>query len=273
MSVSVTVTPAPVVTATVSQTTISVSLTTTPVTVTVSGGFTTAQGDARYLLESNNLSDLVNASTARTNLGVVAGGAGDIWVEKAGDTMTGPLLLAGTGRVLRSVDFEPDALKKAGVGPDDSTEDGFPIHDYDPATDESVFLHWEIPHNYASAGEIHMHVEFFVDTAPTSAKNVTWGLEYKKLSIGDNFDFSSGTTTIITNVALTTGTPANDKKTTNSGQLLLTTTGLEPMDIFLMRIFRDANASEEDATDDFGSDARVFNYHLMYLSDKLGQAT
>lgn len=47
--------------------------------------------DVRYLRRANDLSDLNNAGTARTNLGLVAGGAGDIWVEKAGDTMTGAL--------------------------------------------------------------------------------------------------------------------------------------------------------------------------------------
>lgn len=35
----------------------------------------------------------VNAATARTNLGLVAAGTGDIWVEKAGDTMTGDLVV------------------------------------------------------------------------------------------------------------------------------------------------------------------------------------
>ena len=35
------------------------------------------------------------AADARTNLGLVAGGAGDIWVEKAGDTMTGVLTSTG----------------------------------------------------------------------------------------------------------------------------------------------------------------------------------
>ena len=51
------------------------------------------------------------------------------------------------------------------------------------------------------------------------------------------------------------------------------TTGWEPMDVILIRFFRDADASEVGATDDFGSDARLFNYHLMYLSDKMGQGT
>lgn len=185
----------------------------------------------------------------------------------------GELLLFGTARVLRSVDFEPEAVKQGGVGPGSSTEDGFPIHDYSAASDESVFIHWEIPHEYADGGEIHLHAEYFVDTAPVGDVNVTWGIEYKKLSIGDNFSFSSGTTTIIVNDLLTTGTPVNDKSIHSSPEIHLVTTGFVPMDVVLIRFFRDANASEVGATDAFGSDARLFNYHLMFLSDKMGQGT
>lgn len=58
---------------------------------TVGGTSIQTTFDARYLVESNNLSDLTNAATARTNIGLVAGGAGDIWVEKAGDITTGLL--------------------------------------------------------------------------------------------------------------------------------------------------------------------------------------
>lgn len=179
--------------------------------------------------------------------------------------------LVATEPVMRSVDFEPDALKKGGVGPADSTEDGFPMHDYDDTNDESVHIHWEIPHNYKFAGVIHVHLEWFVDSAPAGAEYVTWGLEYKKQSVGDNFDFGAGTTTIIVNDTITLGTPANDKKIHMGGDLSLTTDGFEGGDLVLMRIFRDANASETGAVDDFGADVRVFNYHLEYESDKLGE--
>lgn len=43
-----------------------------------------------------SLVDDVDAATARTTLGLVAGGSGDIWVEKAGDTMTGNLTISNT---------------------------------------------------------------------------------------------------------------------------------------------------------------------------------
>lgn len=45
------------------------------------------------------LIDDADAATQRTTLGVVAGGAGDIWVEKAGDTMTGALLMSTTTEI------------------------------------------------------------------------------------------------------------------------------------------------------------------------------
>ncbi|HDY86559.1 MAG TPA: hypothetical protein ENH82_00405, partial [bacterium] len=81
-----------------------------------------------------------------------------------------------------------------------------------------MFFHLELPHNYASAGIIHVHFDFFVDTAPASAEGVVWGVEYKKQSIGDIFDFGAGTTTGYTTTAVTTGTPANDKKTHQSAE-------------------------------------------------------
>lgn len=47
----------------------------------------------------------VDAAAVRSTLGVVAGGGGDIWVEKAGDTMTGPLtvtIASGSSGAIRA---------------------------------------------------------------------------------------------------------------------------------------------------------------------------
>lgn len=59
-------------------------------------GLSAVTNDAQLTI-ANNLSDLANAATARTNLGVVAGGAGDVWVEKAGDTITGDIIFQPSG--------------------------------------------------------------------------------------------------------------------------------------------------------------------------------
>lgn len=46
------------------------------------------------------LIDDANAATARTTLGLIAGGSGDIWVEKAGDSMSGALTIGLNSAVL-----------------------------------------------------------------------------------------------------------------------------------------------------------------------------
>ncbi len=66
--------------------------------------------DDRYLQVLNDLSDLNDAATARTNLGLVAGGAGDIWVEKAGDSMTGDLTFDGAFHPIIDPGSDTDAV-------------------------------------------------------------------------------------------------------------------------------------------------------------------
>lgn len=51
------------------------------------------------------LIDDADAATQRTTLGLVAGGAGDIWVEKAGDTMTGDLTIKANQNIYDGGDF------------------------------------------------------------------------------------------------------------------------------------------------------------------------
>lgn len=213
-------------------------------------------------------SETPDVFTLNKGLAVGDGGTTD-YANFAGD---GELTLFGTAQINKSVDVEPGIVKRSVANPPgEGTEDGFLTHDFDASTDESVFFHWEIPHDYASAGVIHIHFDFFVDTAPAGAESVVWGVEYKKQSVGDNFDFSAGTTTAYTQESITTGTPANDKKIHRSSAISLTVTGFEPGDFVLLRFFRDANGT--GGTDDYTADARIVDYHIEYIADKLGETT
>lgn len=60
------------------------------------------------------------AADARTNLGLVAGGAGDIWVEKAGDTLTGDLTIAKNDATLH-LDSSGHAVLRLDTGDADFT--------------------------------------------------------------------------------------------------------------------------------------------------------
>ncbi len=184
---------------------------------------------------------------------------------------TGVQTMSGTARVMRSIDLEPILAKRPSANPPaEGTEDSFPTHDFSPTTDESVFFHLELGHDYAAAGTIHVHFDFFVDVADPCATSVVWGVEYKKLSTGDNFDFDLGTTIAYTQTSVTLGTPANDKKIHQSAEINLTTTGFVAGDYILLRLFRDADGT--GGTDDFPRDSRVIDYHIEYLSDKIGEA-
>jgi len=215
-------------------------------------------------------------TSART---LAIGAAADGVIAKLGDGGTtnyaqfaadGELTLLGTARVMVGEDIDIAIPKRPAANPPgESIEDGFPILDFDDGTDESIYIVYHIKQNYAAVGAIHLHVDFFVDTAPADAKNVVWGLEYKKQSHGDNFDFSAGTTTTTGTNAITTGTPANDKKIHESTNLILTTTGFVAHDIIFLRLYRDA----DHGSDDFVGDVRMNHIHIEYLSDRLGEAT
>lgn len=67
-------------------------------TLTITAGnanrtFDISAGDVTISTAGAALIDDADAAAQRATLGLIAAGAGDIWVEKAGDTMTGPLIL------------------------------------------------------------------------------------------------------------------------------------------------------------------------------------
>ncbi len=63
---------------------------------------------------ARTLIDDANEATARTTLGLVAGGAGDIWVEKAGDVMAGALTVQSVLTMASELNHEGDVTTKIG---------------------------------------------------------------------------------------------------------------------------------------------------------------
>jgi len=179
----------------------------------------------------------------------------------------GDLTLVGTARVIVGEDIDLAIPKRPAANPPaEGTEASFPTLDFDDTVDESILVVYHLKENYASAGTVRMHVDFFVDTAPVADANIVWGLEYQKLSHGDNFNFGA-TATLTTVETVTSGTPANDKKIHETDNFTLTTTGWVPHDIILIRLYRDA----DNSADNFTGDARLMHIHIHFLSDKSGE--
>lgn len=195
---------------------------------------------------------------------------GDIATNYAQFAADGELTLAGTARVTKTADIDIGRVKLPGVNqPGEGTEDNFSTLDFNKASDEEVYLHWHIPYAYADAGNIDVHFYFFADAQPGSDEVVRWGVEYKKLSIGDVFDFDAGTSGATTGTTVANADPA--KTIYSTGNMSLTTTGFVGGDHILFRFYRDADGTS--GTDDLNQDARMFRIHLEYLMNKLGKAT
>ena len=189
----------------------------------------------------------------------------------------GPLLLSGGARVWRDMVLVPSVVKLPGTNPPSAEAyDNFSFHRYDKATEESVYYTWAVPHDFAVGdASLKGHYAFIISHPPVAGGNlnVRMGFEYKKISEGDVFSFTSGTTSGYIDETIVEGETAWTLHITADGTC--TTTGWATDDIILFRFFRKA-ADAADTYDDDGpldNDVWVKNYHLAYLSDKLGTAS
>lgn len=176
------------------------------------------------------------------------------------------IVLTGTKMVIRRQEVDLTKMK-LGVGnpPAEGLEDGFQTLDFSPTTDEETFASFGSPSAWAATADGVFYFSFFVDTAPASAQNVVWGIEYVSIAADGSFDFT-GTTTLTDTVAITTGTPANDSKI-HTGSITIPVADLIGGGILLVRFFRDA----DNGSDTFTGDARFFRLYIEFLSDKMGE--
>ena len=181
----------------------------------------------------------------------------------------GEINLHGTARVIKKIDIALTKMKK-GVGnpPADGLINGFTTLDFDDSTEEEVFFKIQTPDDYDGTTDMEIHIQYAVDTAPATAKNVRWGVEWKAISEGDTFDFTTGTGTIEEDCAVTTGTPANDLIRLDCN-LSGGANTIDSKDLLMIRFYRDST----HANDTFIGDARMVEAHVHYKANKLGEAT
>ncbi len=126
-----------------------------------------------------SLVDDADASAGRTTLGLVAGGTGDIWVEKAGDTMTGALSIGVAGNALslkNSTDsasvqvaiFEGDRATPAN---NDNAYLSFNLSDSAGNQDEMIRMQWKA--TSVTSGAENGQMIFSVRTAGTLAEELS----------------------------------------------------------------------------------------------------
>jgi hypothetical protein len=185
--------------------------------------------------------------------------------------MTGVLDLDGSARVYRDVQVQISQMKR-GVGnpPGENIEDGFPTLDFDDTNEEEVFILVHSPHDHATGTDINLHVGFFVDAVDGAVeRNVVWGIEYKVIEHGDDFDFGAGTAIAYMEHAIPITTGVKDLLACDN--LIVPAAVLINEGILLVRLFRDADST--GGTDDHVGDARLVYTHFHYLTDKLGEAS
>ena len=186
----------------------------------------------------------------------------------------GEINLHGTARTWKSVDLPVQAVKiPAANYPANDDIDNFGFHRYDDTTEESVFYTWVVPLDFATTADSGKgHFALVVESPPTSggtnvATNVRMGFEYKKVTDGDVFSYTSGTSSgYIDEVIAVDETAWIVHRTSDD---TMNTTGWVAHDKILFRFYRDATAGE----DTYVGDAWIKKYHLGYLVDKLGEAS
>ena len=180
----------------------------------------------------------------------------------------------GNARAWVDVEIKPQHVKLPGLNPPaEDYIDSFPFQRFDRNTEESVFYTFVIKGDFSEgAGSLRGHYKFCVENPPAAVdENVRMGFEYKKISAGDVYDFSSGTSSGYLDTTITAGDAAFTVYDSAYGTC--NTTGWQEHDMILFRLYRDAT----DPNDTYDSEVVAANndvwmkiYHLQYLAEDLG---
>ena len=216
-----------------------------------------------------------NINTGTGDINITPVSTGSVVLGDGGTThflsvdSSGVVSLNGNARVWVSDDLPVQAVKiPAANYPANDNIDNFGFHRYDAGTEESVYYTWVVPLDFAEGtGSLRGHYAFVVESPPdgTGDLNVRMGFEYKGITKGDVFTFATDTSTGYIDETIEDDETAFEMHITIDG--VCDTTNWQPHDKILFRFYRDATADE----DTYDADVWIKNYHLEYLSNKLGE--
>lgn len=126
---------------------------------------------------------------------------------------------------------------------------------FDDSLDEEAYVAAQIPHTRSPGSDLELHFHWSPTT--TGSGNVTWCVEYVQANI--NGTFPSSTTTICVS------DPADGviHKHQMSYEIVVNGSNITYSNMFLFRIYRDANS----ASDTYASDAALLEFDIHYFID------
>lgn len=219
-------------------------------------------GNASVLIGKSGLFSIVRGPLLLNELTRHGDASNNLYVQADGFTT-----LNGTGRAV--MELSHGAVDLLGPGPGSPptgpnlTGHAFTL-DFDATVDKEVFMTMEMPHNWAVGTTIK--VNFHWAPIDNGAGTVTWGVETKILTPGSD---------LLTEASIATQIITDDTQTTQdeflvSDMITIDTSGVSAGDFLSLRIFRDADASEGGADDDYASDAQLVAFHIEYIVDGFG---
>ncbi len=180
----------------------------------------------------------------------------------AGATLTEPLALTGTGRVITHLRIGAASFYKGGNPPELDVLGMFPILRFNPDADEQAYYEDIIPFKLTAGTVVTASVHWTYQGGADAGK-VVWGVEYINVATGEAV--VGGTSTI-------TGTSAGNHTSGQKVNTALNTgiVGAVAEDSLGIRIYRDA---DDGVNDTLAVDADLISLHLHFIIDKLGQPT
>lgn len=234
-----------------------------------------ADGGDNYnrLNDLNNMKDTVDDLTRYNQPETITGDWKHSGTEQHGDdtnnmttAIDGFVTLNGTARAAIDIKFPMTRLKKGGISDPAETLVGVTYtFGFDATSDEEVFAKAELPHIYSNGTDLQAHFHW----APSdgTAGNVTWGLEYHITRPENNEVLTEATTTAI----VVDATQSLQDEHLESGDIVISGTGVQSGDFVHLRIFRDANASEGGASDTYAADANLIEFDIRIMVDGFGK--